>query len=274
MSFLFAQSLSDNLSQYSVRVLAGGLLALFLILALASGLHRKYHFTKKAFYTVVASIVLATTVALLMINLKLITSSEDGAINRMQGKMIIFACGQEVSVVPTSTVFSQSSGDSRHRIFPNGDIEFLGYRTSPETDGSLGSFFRAMGGSITSSVVALPYNDATAKSIVNQTALSRFVKTNPAGEKYLELRSGESCDETPSMVNIFLYEYSPSSHSYRLGRLVQTPESYIISDKQFGEPDCIVISYGQPNTTTDLTCHGYPDAQKIVTDQIDKAGKK
>ena len=45
--FVIANSLSEDLSQYSVRVLVGGIVAVTVVLALASGLHHRYHFTKE-----------------------------------------------------------------------------------------------------------------------------------------------------------------------------------------------------------------------------------
>jgi hypothetical protein len=239
------------------------------LLVFAASFHHRYHFTKKAFFTVITCIILATTTALVVINLQLISSSEDSSITRMEGRMSVFACGQEIDILPSSSVFNQSSGDSRHRIYPDGRLEFLGYRTEPETDGSIGSFFKAIGGSISANAVALPYNDATAESIVNNATLARFVKTNPIGEKYLELRSGESCETTPSMVTVFIYEYSPSTHSFAQQRIIQTPEQYILTDKPFGEPDCVVVIYGQPDTKTNLTCTGYPDISQITTDPLE-----
>ena len=264
MSWLvLAQSLSDNLSQYSVRVLLGGILAIFAILVIASGIHNRYHFTKKAFYTVISAIILSATAALTLINIELIAGSEDGSITRLDGKLAVFACGQEIPILPSSSLLNKSSGDSRHRIFPNGDLEFLGYRTSPETDGTLGSFFRSIGGSLSSNVIALPFNEATEKNIVNNVSLAKFVKTNPVGEKYLELRSGESCDTTPSMVNVFIYEYRPTVHNYSQQRVIITPEQFLLNSNPFSEPDCVVIVYGEPTSKTDLTCKGYPDANKI-----------
>ncbi len=267
--FVIANSLSEDLSQYSVRVLVGGIVAVTVVLALASGLHHRYHFTKKAFYSVLMCIILAVTTALAVINIKLVTSSDDGAIAHLEGRISVFACGQEVSILPSNSLLNQSSGDSRHRIYPNGNLEFLGYRTEPETDGSLGSFFNAIGGSISSNIVALPFNDATAKSIASHTALSKFVKQNPLGEKYLELRSGESCGATPSMVNVFVYGYNSGTHSFVQERILKSPEQFLLTDKPFDEPDCIVIVYGEPDTQTNLTCRGYPEASKIVKDQLE-----
>jgi len=267
--FVIAGSLSDDLSQYSVQVLVGGIVAMSILLVLASGLHHRYHFTKKAFYTVLSCIVLAVTTTLLIININLITASDDGAIAHLEGRLSVFACGQEVSILPSNALFNQSSGDSRHRIYPNGELEFLGYKTQPETDGSIGSFFQEIGGSVSSNIVALPYNDATAQSIVNDTALSKFVKQNPLGDKYLELRSGESCGSTPSMVNIFVYRYNSSNHSFVQERIIKSPEQYILTEKAFDEPDCIVIIYGEPDTRTDLTCRGYPESSKIISDQLE-----
>lgn len=264
MSWYFAVlALSDDLSQYSVRVLLGSILAIFGLLVFASQIHHRYHFTKKAFYGAITFVVLASTTALTVINIRLITNSDDGAITRLSGKMSVLACGTEIPILPSNTLFNQSSGDSRHRVFPNGKLEFLGYRTAPESDGTLGAFFRSIGGSISANVIALPFNESTNEEVSSSAALTRFVKTNPLGEKYLELRSGEPCDDTPSMVNVFVYEYSSTLHSFAQSRIVTTPEQYTFTDQHFSEPDCIVIVFGSPSSSTELTCRGYPDADKI-----------
>lgn len=267
---VFAQSLSDDLSQYSVHILLGGIIAVFAVLVLASSLHRRYHFTKKGFYTVIAGIIIAVTTALTVVNVQLIANSEDQAITKLNGKMSIFVCGQEISLLASNSLAAQSLGDSRHKIFPNGDLEFLGYRTTPETDGSLGAFMRAAGGSMSSNVMTLPFNDATANTVVNSASLAKFVKTNPLGEKYLELRSGESCDDTPSMINVFVYNYSPTLNQFSNSRIIVTPEKYILSSNPYTQPDCVVIIYGEPTEKTNLTCKGYPDISQIQTNPLER----
>jgi len=218
---------------------------------------------------VLTCIILAVTTALTVININLITTSEDGAITHLEARLSVFACGQEIPILPSNSLLNQSSGDSRHRIYPNGNLEFLGYRTEPKTDGTLGAFFNAIGGSVSSNIIALPFNNATAKSIVNDTTLNRFVKQNPLGEKYLELRSGESCGTTPSMVNVFVYGYNSGTHSFVQERILKSPEQYILTNEPFDEPDCIVIVYGEPDTRTDLTCRGYPESSKIIKDKLE-----
>lgn len=258
-----ALALSEVLSQYSVRILLGGIVAVFGLLIFASHVHHRFHFTKKAFYSSIAFVVLACTSALMIINIQLITNSEDGAITRLSGNMSVFACGLEIPIQPNNSFLNQSSGDSRHKVFSNGKIEFLGYRTEPETDGTLGAFFRSIGGSVSANIVALPFGESISDDIANNVALAKFVKTNPLGEKYLELRSGESCNDTPSMVNVFVYEHSPTLQSFKQTRITTSPEKYLLTDKRFSEPDCIVIVFGNPSQQTDLTCRGYPASNKI-----------
>lgn len=262
-------SLSSSLSQYSVRVYLGGVVCILFILLIASGLHHRFKFTKRAFFGVISGIVLSVTATLLLINLQLINRSAEGGLTKKTGKMSIFVCGQELSIRPDSSLFTGSTGDSRHKVYPNGTLEYLGYSTEPSTDGSLGSFFRATGGSISSNVLAIPYNDQTASTAVNQATLTKFVKTNPIGEKYLELRSGEPCETTPSKVSVFVYEFNPNSKLFSKQRILEFPEQYILSTRPTDEQDCLVIVYGDPMTDTELTCQGYPDISKVSTMKLE-----
>ena len=262
-SISFMGTLSSSLSQYSVRVYLGGIVCILCILLVASVLHHRFKFTKRAFFGVISGIVLSVTATLLLINLQLISQSADNGLSKKTAKMSIFVCGQELSIRPESSLFASSSGDSRHKIYPNGSLEYLGYNTEPSTDGSLGSFFKAIGGSISSNVLAIPYNQQTAETSVNQAILTKFVKTNPIGENYLELRSGEPCETTPSKVNVFVYEFNPNSKLFSKQRILEYPEQYILSDRPNDEQDCLVVTFGDPLTDTELTCKGYPDISQV-----------
>ena len=127
--FSLVGTLSSSLSQYSVRVYLGGVVCIIAILLLASGLHHRFKFTKRAFFGVISGIVLSVTATLLLINLQLINRSADGALAKKTGKMSIFVCGQELSIRPQTSLFTSSMGDSRHKIYPNGTLEYLGYST-------------------------------------------------------------------------------------------------------------------------------------------------
>jgi hypothetical protein len=252
------------LSEYAVRVLVGGVAATVVLLFVASTLHHRYHFTKKMFFTVLCGIIISTTVALVVINLRLIQLADNGSISRRTGYLNIVACSQTLGIVPQNGILAQSAGDATHQIYPNGELSYLGYRTNERADGTLGGFFQALGGTIASNVIALPLTPEMQEQIVTNQDLTKFVQTNPLGEKYLELKSGDSCDTSPSMLSIFLYEYSPSTHSFVQKRVLRNPEEYMLSDNDFGQPDCVVIVFGEPSERTDITCRGYPNIADVT----------
>lgn len=252
------------LSEFSVRVLLGGIASITLLLLFASTIHHRYRFTKKAFFTVLSGVILSVTVALLVTNLRLLQLSADGSLVRKTAKIQIIACEQQVRIVPEGGILNQSTGDASHQVFEDGTLQYIGYRTNERLDGSLGGFLQAMGGSITANSIALPLSSAMEDSISGNILLQKFVRTNPVGGKYLELRSGETCESTPSMVSVFAYEYSPTTHTYTQKRILRTPEEYQFGDNQFGEPECIVVIFGEPMERTTQSCNGYPDANNIV----------
>lgn len=252
------------LADYSVRVLLGGIGTVVVIMLIASSIHHRFHFTKKAFFTVVSGIILSVSASLLLINLKLLSVSDESSITSREGYLSIAACDQQIRIYPKSSLLAQSSGDAKHSVFPDGKMVFLGYRTDAILDGSLGGFFEAMGGSITTNSLALPLSAKTRESINSSSYLQKFIRTNPIGEEYLELRSGETCDTTPSMLSVFIYDYNPVTHEHIQKRIIGPPQEYLLSDNDFGKPDCVVVVFGEPSERTQFTCNGYPDINKVI----------
>jgi hypothetical protein len=252
------------LSEFSVRVLLGGIVSITFVLLLASAIHHRYHFTKRAFFTVLSGIIISATIALIAVNLRLMQLSVDGSLTSKNAYLQIIACEQEISIIPEGGVLSQSSGDASHQIYEDGRLQYIGYLTDERLEGSLGGFMQALGGSITANSISIPLSSAMEDAVSGSILLQKFVRTNPVGEKYLDLRSGEACESTPSMVSVFSYEYSPTTHSYTQKRILRSPEEYQFSENRFGEPACIVVIFGEPSERTTKNCNGYPDVTDIV----------
>ena len=257
-----AQSLSITASQYAVRVMIGSILAVFVLMWVASYAHHRYHFTKKAFYGVLATIVASTTTVLLIININLLAASSSNSIERRSGHIVFDICKQQVPI-RSGQLFSDSVGNGRQKIFENNRIEYNGYVTDVPADLSLGAFIQAAGGTLSSNVLTLPYSKEVESELAGSAILAQFSRTNPMGERYLELQSGTSCDVYPSMLSVFVYRYNESTDSYTQERLSQ-PDRYVLSPQSIENGDCIVVIFGDPSEKTTLRCGDYPDADKIT----------
>lgn len=261
-NIFFGQTIAATASGYAVRILIGSILAIGLILVLATPIHNRYHYTKKTFFTLISSIVVASTIAFVLIHTYAMSGSSANAIEKKQARITMSVCGQQIPII-SEAILSSSIGTARQKIFEDGHMEYLGYVTDPARDTSLGSFFQAFGGSINSSVMILPYSPALESKLTDSATLAQFIRTNPIGERYLELQSGSSCTIYPSMISVFVYQYSSESNEYARIRLTQ-PESYIMSDQPSETSDCIVVIFGDPAQETNLRCGDYPNADRIA----------
>lgn len=258
----FALITGSALPHYAVRIMLGGIVAIIGILLFATPLHQRYRYTKKTFFGMISTIVITVTIALVATHIALISKSANGTITRRYGQMSIFACGQQVEIAPTS-VLSATSGDGSYSFSSDGTLQYLGYQTNQDTDAALGSFYQAVGGSISSNVVTIPYDARTKHQLANHQQIDQFTKTNAAGEVYLELRSGEACSVIPDMVSIYVYRYNSGSKKYEKQRIIQHPEAYMFSSRPFATRDCVVVVYGNPKDATTLTCNGYPELHAL-----------
>lgn len=254
-------SFASDVADYSVRVLIGCFIALFVIIMVASLIHHRFHFTKKAFFTLIAAISVSTAVALFISHLALLASTENFGLERRTARIRFDVCGQQVPVYSNQALV-KSLGNGRQIVMEEGRLIYLGYTVDPVQDASLGAFFRAMGAGINSSTMTLPYSTSAKNDVSDAASLAQFERTNPLGEPYLELKNGEACNLSPSMINVFVYRYSEADQMYYQER-VSLPDQLVLSAQPENREDCIVVIYGDPLQTTNLTCGDYPQNGKI-----------
>ena len=260
MGGLFATTLTETSANYSVRILVGSVLVLFGVLFIASLVHHRYHYTKKAFFGVLGSIVVAATAGLLVVNIQLLASSENGGIERRSSYIAFNFCDQQLHILPNQ-ILSTAAGNGRQIIYTDGRMEYFGNVTNPSGEQALGPMIRAVGGSLSSNILTFPYPKEVEDTLSNTTTLAQFIRTNPLGERYLELQSGASCDTIPSMVSVYVYRFDEEEDKFVLKRLVQ-PETYIPSSQK--NKDCIVVYFGKPSQSTLLRCGDYPAITEIT----------
>jgi hypothetical protein len=260
MGATFATTLAETSANYAVRILVGSVIVLFGVLFVASIIHHRYHYTKKAFFGVLGSIIVAATAGLLVVNIQLLASSENGGIERRSSYITFNVCDQQLHVLPNQ-ILSSAAGNGRQRIYTDGRMEYVGNVTNPSGELALGPMIRAVGGTINSNVLTFPYPKELENEVSNSTTLAQFIRTNPVGERYLELQSGASCETVPSMVSVFVYRFDDEENMFVLKKLVQ-PETYIPSSNK--NKDCIVVVFGKPTQTTLLRCGDYPSLGDIT----------
>jgi hypothetical protein len=253
---------ASSLPNYAVRIMLGGIVAILAVLLFAAPLHKRFHYTKKTFFGMICTIVISVTAAMIFTHAALISQSSNGSLNRRTGQLAVFACGQEIAIRPHSA-FSSTAGTGSYSVAPSGDMEYLGYATDTKTDATLGSFFKAIGGSISSNIATIPFGPSAKALLTNVTTLDQFSKTNNDQESYLELRSGEACTSSPSMLSIYVFTYDAETKSYVQQKIIQHPELYVLNDRKYDQRDCVVIVFGDPKEGRNLTCHGRPATTNI-----------
>jgi uncharacterized membrane protein len=267
---MIASAMTNDISSYSVRILLGAIVLIALVLVFASYLHHRYHFTKKAFFTIIATISVGTMTALLVSHALLISSTQNATVERRSARMVINVCDQQVPISSDQPLLA-SVGNGRQRVTENGRLEYLGYTIDPIEDVSIGSFFTAMGAGINANMMTIPYPREVEQSLADSVTLAQFIRSNPLGEQYLELQSGNSCTVYPSMISVYVYRYDEATSMFTQQRLVQ-PETYVISDQPEDRTDCIVVTFGNPSERTDLRCGDYPALGTIKFETSNGAG--
>lgn len=256
----FGQTIITSASNYSVRIMTGAILLLLATVFLSSVLHKRYHYTKKTFYGFISGAVLATTALLVLIHTALIAASPERSMQARSADMHVVVCDQKILFAPP--FLNSSIGTSRQRVYPDGRLVYLGYVSDPAKELTLNSFFRQLGGSINGTVMTLPAGVVDMDAIANKKTLTQFERRDPAGQAYYEIASGSSCDNYPSMINVYRYRYDEQSAMFLQERIAQ-PENLVISSMSGEKRDCIVVVYGDPRPSTNIRCGEHPTTYKV-----------
>lgn len=258
-----ALAINGNTANYSLRVFYGGIVALFLSILLASLLHKRFHFTKKSFFTSISVIVFFSTASLLLAHIGILTGQDTKYAERY-GRVAVVVCGQNIKF-GQSSAFESSAGSTTNMIFADGRVVFRGYTDHVASNASVGEFFKSIGGSISSNIASIPYPASVSRLVPAGSIPESFTHTNPLGEKYLELKNGTQCDITQSKITTVVYSQSGNTGKFDKQIIQQKPEAYQMSKSPVGHEDCVVVVFGERGENPAYTCSGYPTADLIQT---------
>lgn len=252
-------------TQLSIRVLLSAIAATAIVLVFSSYLHRRYHFTKKGFFTLLSGIAISSMLGLLMVIAALAMATPSKSLTRREARLAISVCDQQLMIQPT-LAFAESSGSSTQKMYPDGRVEFVGFAKDAKQF-TLASILEANGGSLSASHITLPYPPQLEESLSKATDLAQFVRTTPTGLRYIEMQTGSACELFPSMVRAFVYRYERSIDKFVLYQLTQ-PEMYALPESTGRQADCIVLVYGDPKASLTQRCGDYPKRSQIVDGSI------
>lgn len=241
------------------RSILGGAVMVVLILVVATFFHDRYHVTKKIFYTLLSTVIIAVSVLMFALALNTFGSSTTGLLERRTAELSVSVCGQQLEF-QNNSVLSQRVGGTRLYIH-NNQIVAQSVITNELTDASLGALAQSLGGSITASSLLLP------RSAVQSTpALATYFKESPSGAPYLELTSTSECSSGPATLNTFIYRYMPLKNTFVQYHVLR-PESYVFTANERGQKgDCVVIEFAKAAAITSTTCAGYPASFELGGD--------
>jgi hypothetical protein len=246
--YFSSTNLSDIVYINTQRTILGGLVALGVVVAVSALFHKRFHITKKFFYTTLTVVVVATTGLLLVLQSLLFTNQVGSrGLSRRSADIKLFVCGQYVPI-------TQNSRNKKSNVWIRDNVmSFQGIITD-DKDMTLGSMFGQFGGSITNYSLVMPLGSLSTATVSASSTLRSFAKSYSGNNSVLQIKTGDTCDLDGSELQAFVYRRNASDNKqsqYKLGNLSQ----YVISDQWNTDTrDCVIIDFGDPKPYTDETC--------------------
>lgn len=227
--------LADAISSYSQIITLGGSLILVFLVFLSLAVKHLTPLVKKILFISIASTVISVTAFLAgsTIYLNMVSISK-GPVH-YHADIEIWNCGEEVDLMDPEE-FSNKVGTSILHEHNDKRIHLEGVVVE-EKDASLGRYFEAIGGNLTSDSLSISEH-----------------------EGQLNLISGQTCpDGQVGILQVFVYKtVRDNFYQQKIGN----PQNYIYSPQANVPPgDCIIIEFGEPKERTDKICQSYKVSQ-------------
>ena len=260
-SILLLASVNESTSTVMTRAVFGGALMIVAIVVGASQLHHRFHVTKKLFFTMLCTVIVAVTAVLVALTASILSASPSGVLERRTAQLSVSVCGQQLEF-ESNNVLSRRVGGPRLYEY-QGEIVAQSVMVDERDDASLGGFVKSAGGSIAAGSLTLP------TGAVKQTpALKEFTHVSPNSLSYLELSGQGECAASRAVLNVYAYRYLPAKKTFVQYRVLR-PETYVFFSNSKGaneKGDCVVIEYAASAGITSKTCSGYPETYELGGD--------
>lgn len=259
--------LEQQISSFSLRVIAASSIALILLILISSLFANKKHIhLKKPLFALIVFVITVGTGTLFGSTIYLnVKSDSDGPVH-WHADIEFWACGVQLELRNPSGFLSNKIGTSTLHEHNDQRIHLEGVVVDNSVDATVGKFMRVIGGSISSNSMTVPLADSMLEDFVDgdmidaggATNIEKYIKNDSLGKKILTVNSGDTCpDNTPGNVQAFVYQFNKKDNTYRQIKL-EKPEDYTIRDESIVPPgDCIVVEFGKNRNRTDKLCEQY-----------------
>lgn len=235
VSGLMTESLTHT-TELKLVMVAFGLLLLLLVLALVT--RKLGELVKGVLFGIITFTIVATTLALIVLTVRLNTTSWSKGPIHWHADFEVWACDKELDLIDPKG-FSNKVGTQSLHEHNDKRIHFEGVVVDP-AEVMLSNFFNVIGGNLADAALVFPTNNELA--------------TFSNGDRCPDGKTGE--------VQVFVYRTNPDK-TFAQEKLL-LPETYIMSQvSQVPPADCIIIEFNPNKEKTDHICRSYGVAQSI-----------
>ncbi len=263
--YIGQQNLGDDISSWSLRVIAGTVIILFVLMGIALLTDKKLKRLKLPLFITMSFVMAGSALALAGSTIYLNSNSNSGGpVNRRSG-IEFWVCDNEIELI-NPIGFSNKVGTSTLHEHDNQQIHAEGAVLSDGANISLGEFMNLVGGKIGENKLIIPVNPEGA---VFEDSLDGDGPANPYpqalddlisvynGNRSVEAADGQLCNNEPSEVQVFVYKFNKEDNTYEQTKLTK-PQEYVMSPETTVPPgDCIIVEFGPNKEKTSRLCRQY-----------------
>lgn len=268
LSYFAAGDLNQQISDLSMTVVLWASVALIVLVGLAMLLNTRYPKLKPLLFGLILLVVTGTTLTISGGTVYLNVNSAAGGPVHWHADFEVWACDNELELRDPRGFLSNKIGSATYHEHNDRRIHLEGVPVTLPHDASLGFFMETVGGGLSKDTLIVPLNDENyfadgkgredgdgpAKNSPDD--LAPFVRTTPEG-KVAAFVSGEACGDTPSEVQVFVYEYNEEATTYSQRKLEDPADHAIAKHETVPAGDCVIMEFAPAKERTNKLCKQY-----------------
>jgi len=269
--FYFAQAdLEQQISSLGLRTVLVSSIILVLSILIASRTKGKLkRQLKKPLFALMASTLIVSTFILFGSTIYLNIKSESGGPVHWHADIEYWVCGSEIELRDPNGILSNKIGSATYHEHNDKRIHLEGVVVRKSEDAGFEKFMRVVGGYVTSESIGIPLNkssdewlayvehrDGDQQLELSPNYLTDHIKQTKDGP-VLELKNGQTCNEIPAELQVFVYSFDEPTKTYSQRKL-DNPAKYVLRDEPTVPPgDCVIVEFDAPKSRTDKLCQQY-----------------
>lgn len=264
--------LEQNISQLGIKTVMIASLILVGCTIIAALLKNHYARLKLPLFIIMAGTLVISTATLFGSTIYLNVKSESGGPVHWHADIEFWACGTELNLRDPNGALSNKIGTATYHEHNDKRIHLEGVVVKKAEDASLEKLMRVTGGYIRDDAIGVPLNfesdtwlaagdqiDGDHQQTSQITQLNEFATylEYPKKGAILQLRNGQTCNDKPAEVQVFVYTYNKNDKTYSQHK-VERPGEYVMRDEGIVPPgDCVIVEFDSPKAATDKLCRQY-----------------